>query len=646
MIAERLFAKHPSASPQVLVVTDGQPTAYYAGRELHVEWPMGFGGVSPHAVAETMKQVRRITRQGVTINTFMLDDSPELVGFVERMTQVNRGRAFFTSPEALGSFLMVDYLRGSRKTPALMRPLETARRVGEGAARWLRRTAARRALPRSGPYWVSLELPSPRARRARALPGRARADAARRARDARRDRRRPARARGAARAARRAGRPRGGAVAAARARRRARARQGDRRVRGEPRSRLALRRVGGRPRCGFRRPAASTRSDCAPTPTTCAICSRGSTCGPSWCGSARTRARARCSRTSGCRTSSASSSRRSSPMGSTRSSRGLRRAAAGRREQVRAWIDRGRYTAADAREAGLVDGSCLPRRARGSGRRAGLAALARARAARARAGARALGAARQRAQRLRAPPPRIAVLFASGSISRGEHARGIASRAAEQTLDALARDRARARRGAADRQPGRRRARIRSPVARGARAAPREARGGVARRGRRVGRLLPGVRRRLRDRGALVDHGIDRGDRRQARSLRPVPPDRRRARRGGARRARGHAQRRARLHRRGARARARRDALAVRDVRRARRGGARPRRGGGRARGRGPRVHGRARARARTGRRDRRSARGARRGAPARGPAPRRAACCVDLHPRVSALRALSRWLR
>ena len=115
MIAERLIARHPSASPQVLVVTDGQPTAYFRGRELRVEWPMGFGGVSPHAVAETMKQVRRVTRQGVTINTFMLDDAPELVGFVERMTQVNRGRAFFTSPEKLGSFLMVDYLRGRRK---------------------------------------------------------------------------------------------------------------------------------------------------------------------------------------------------------------------------------------------------------------------------------------------------------------------------------------------------------------------------------------------------------------------------------------------------------------------------------------------------------------------------------------------------
>jgi uncharacterized protein with von Willebrand factor type A (vWA) domain len=79
---------------------------------------MGFGGVSPHAVAETMKQVRRISRRGVTINTFMLDDSPELVGFVEHMTQVNRGRAFYSSPGQLGSFVMVDYLERRRKRRA------------------------------------------------------------------------------------------------------------------------------------------------------------------------------------------------------------------------------------------------------------------------------------------------------------------------------------------------------------------------------------------------------------------------------------------------------------------------------------------------------------------------------------------------
>jgi uncharacterized protein with von Willebrand factor type A (vWA) domain len=115
LVAERLIGQHPSPSPQVLVVTDGQPTAYFQGKELRVEWPMGFGGVSPHAVAETLKTVRRITARGITINTFMLDDAPELVGFVERMTEINRGRAFFTSPNQLGSFLTVDYLNHRRR---------------------------------------------------------------------------------------------------------------------------------------------------------------------------------------------------------------------------------------------------------------------------------------------------------------------------------------------------------------------------------------------------------------------------------------------------------------------------------------------------------------------------------------------------
>ena len=112
MVAEKLIGEHPSPSPQIIVITDGQPTAYFesATGELHVEWPMGMGGVSPHAVAETLKTVKRVTRKGCTINTFMLDDAPELVGFVERMTQINRGRAFFSSPGQLGSFLMVDYI--------------------------------------------------------------------------------------------------------------------------------------------------------------------------------------------------------------------------------------------------------------------------------------------------------------------------------------------------------------------------------------------------------------------------------------------------------------------------------------------------------------------------------------------------------
>jgi len=109
-VAQRLIARHPSRSPQILVITDGQPTAYFVGAELRVEWPLGVNGISPRAAQETLKEVRRVTGQGATINTFMLDDSPELVGFVARMTQINRGRVFYSSPAQLGSYLMVDYL--------------------------------------------------------------------------------------------------------------------------------------------------------------------------------------------------------------------------------------------------------------------------------------------------------------------------------------------------------------------------------------------------------------------------------------------------------------------------------------------------------------------------------------------------------
>jgi uncharacterized protein with von Willebrand factor type A (vWA) domain len=115
-VAERLIVQHPSPSPQILVITDGQPTAYYVGAELHVEWPSGYGGISPRAVAQTLQQVRRVTRRGITINTFMLHDSPELVGFVERMTEINRGRALFTDPAHLGSYVMVDHLNRRRQS--------------------------------------------------------------------------------------------------------------------------------------------------------------------------------------------------------------------------------------------------------------------------------------------------------------------------------------------------------------------------------------------------------------------------------------------------------------------------------------------------------------------------------------------------
>jgi uncharacterized protein with von Willebrand factor type A (vWA) domain len=115
VLAERLIDHHPSPNAQLIIITDGQPTAYFVEGELRVEWPSGFGGTSPRANRETLRQVRRITRKGATINTFMLDDAPELMRFVEQMTRLNKGRAFYTTPGRLGEYIMVDYLTRKKR---------------------------------------------------------------------------------------------------------------------------------------------------------------------------------------------------------------------------------------------------------------------------------------------------------------------------------------------------------------------------------------------------------------------------------------------------------------------------------------------------------------------------------------------------
>ena len=65
-------------------------------------------------VDATLKEVARCTRDGVRINTFMLDATSYLRDFVERLTQLNRGRAFFTTPETLGNYVLVDFIEQRR----------------------------------------------------------------------------------------------------------------------------------------------------------------------------------------------------------------------------------------------------------------------------------------------------------------------------------------------------------------------------------------------------------------------------------------------------------------------------------------------------------------------------------------------------
>jgi uncharacterized protein with von Willebrand factor type A (vWA) domain len=63
-----------------------------------------------------MREVKRCTKDNITINFFVLDASRSLQHLVEQMTQINKGRAFFTTPDTLGDYVLVDFLENRRRT--------------------------------------------------------------------------------------------------------------------------------------------------------------------------------------------------------------------------------------------------------------------------------------------------------------------------------------------------------------------------------------------------------------------------------------------------------------------------------------------------------------------------------------------------
>ncbi len=110
LLARRLLGRHRGASRQILMVTDGEPTAHLLPNgEVLFNWPP-----IPQTFEETLKEVARCSKDGIVINTFMLDRSPYLMRFIERMTALNRGRAFFTSPEHLGEYVLLDFLESKK----------------------------------------------------------------------------------------------------------------------------------------------------------------------------------------------------------------------------------------------------------------------------------------------------------------------------------------------------------------------------------------------------------------------------------------------------------------------------------------------------------------------------------------------------
>jgi uncharacterized protein with von Willebrand factor type A (vWA) domain len=110
MLAQRLLSKHTGSTRQIIMISDGEPTAHLERGRSYFAYPP-----SPITIRETLKEVKRCTEKGIVINTFMLDRNYYLKEFVNQMAKINKGRVFYTTPDRLGQYILVDYVANKRK---------------------------------------------------------------------------------------------------------------------------------------------------------------------------------------------------------------------------------------------------------------------------------------------------------------------------------------------------------------------------------------------------------------------------------------------------------------------------------------------------------------------------------------------------
>jgi uncharacterized protein with von Willebrand factor type A (vWA) domain len=110
MIAQKLLAKHTAGTRQIIMISDGEPTAHLERGRSYFAYPP-----SPITIRETLKEVKRCTQKNITINTFMLDRNYYLKEFVNQVARINKGRVFYTTPDKLGEYILVDYVAQKKK---------------------------------------------------------------------------------------------------------------------------------------------------------------------------------------------------------------------------------------------------------------------------------------------------------------------------------------------------------------------------------------------------------------------------------------------------------------------------------------------------------------------------------------------------
>jgi len=109
-LARTILDKERSTNKQIILVSDGEPTAHYEDERIFFQYPP-----SLRTIQMTLREVRRCTQKGIVINTFMLDSGRFMGAFVSQMARMNRGRVFFANADNLGQYMLVDYISNKRK---------------------------------------------------------------------------------------------------------------------------------------------------------------------------------------------------------------------------------------------------------------------------------------------------------------------------------------------------------------------------------------------------------------------------------------------------------------------------------------------------------------------------------------------------
>ncbi len=110
-LARGLLSRQKQPNKQIFLITDGKPSAITEGERIYKN-PFG---LDMKIVNLTLEEADLCRRQRVVITTFMIATDPTLQSFVEKLTQRNRGRAFFASPDNLAEFILADYIKNRRK---------------------------------------------------------------------------------------------------------------------------------------------------------------------------------------------------------------------------------------------------------------------------------------------------------------------------------------------------------------------------------------------------------------------------------------------------------------------------------------------------------------------------------------------------